>query len=131
MFVYGVCAGPSDKLERIAMPGIRVANPDAAVLVRRGESSIHIAYNSLLDEALRTPGLEGVILVHDDTAIEDPDIEAKLRELRGEVDSVGESSRSIVGVVVVGVVVAVIAATYLLGKRKGRRRTTVVEVRRI
>jgi hypothetical protein len=27
--------------------------------------------------------------------------------------------------------VAVIAATYLLGKRKGRRKTTVVEVRRI
>jgi hypothetical protein len=59
------------------------------------------------------------------------DIEAKLRELRGEVDAVGESSRSVVGVVVVGVIVAVIAATYLLGKRKGRRKTTVVEVRRI
>ncbi len=59
------------------------------------------------------------------------DIEAKLRELRGEVDAVGEASRSIVGVVVVGVVVAVIAATYLLGKRKGRRKTTVVEVRRV
>jgi hypothetical protein len=44
---------------------------------------------------------------------------------------VGESSRSVVGIVVVGVVVAVIAATYLLGKRKGRRKTTVVEVRRI
>jgi hypothetical protein len=58
------------------------------------------------------------------------DIEAKLRELRGEVDAVGESSRSTIGVVVVGVVVAVIAVTYFLGKRKGRRRTTVVEVRR-
>jgi hypothetical protein len=59
------------------------------------------------------------------------DIEAKLRELRGEVDAVGESSRSAIGVVVVGVIVVVIAATYFLGKRKGRRRTTVVEVRRI
>jgi hypothetical protein len=59
------------------------------------------------------------------------DIESKLRELRGEVDAVGESSRSIAGVVVVGVIVVVIAATYLLGKRKGRHKTTVVEVRRV
>jgi len=59
------------------------------------------------------------------------DIEAKLRELRGEVDSVGESNRSTAAAVVIGVIVVVIAATYLLGKRKGRRRTTVVEVRRI
>ncbi len=59
------------------------------------------------------------------------DIEGKLRELRGEVDAVGESSRNVVGIVVVGVIVAVIAATYLLGKRKGHRKTTVVEVRRI
>ena len=59
------------------------------------------------------------------------DIEAKLRELRGEVDAVGESSRSVVGVVVVGVVVVVLAATYFLGRRKGRRKTTVVEVRRV
>ena len=59
------------------------------------------------------------------------DIEAKLRELRGEVDAVGESSRSTIGIVVVGVVVVVIAVTYLLGKRKGRRKTTVVEVRRV
>jgi hypothetical protein len=59
------------------------------------------------------------------------DIEAKLRELRGEVDAVGESGRNTIGIVLVGVVVAVVAVTYLLGKRKGRRKTTVVEVRRI
>jgi len=59
------------------------------------------------------------------------DIESKLRELRGEVDAVGESSRKVAGVVVVAVVVVVIAVTYLLGKRKGRKKTTVVEVRRV
>ena len=59
------------------------------------------------------------------------DIEAKLRELRGEVDAVGQSSRSVGGVVVVGVIVVALAATYFLGKRKGRRKTTVVEVRRV
>ena len=59
------------------------------------------------------------------------DIEAKLRELRGEVDAVGESNRSTAAAIVIGVIVVAIAATYLLGKRKGRRQTTLVEVRRI
>ena len=67
----------------------------------------------------------------DGATVSRDDIEAKLRELRGEVDAVGESSRSVVGVVVVGVVVVVLAATYFLGRRKGRRKTTVVEVRRV
>lgn len=59
------------------------------------------------------------------------DIESKLREIRGEVDAVGESSRSLVLVVGVSAAVAVVAVAYLLGRRKGKRRTTVVEVRRI
>lgn len=59
------------------------------------------------------------------------DIEAKLRELRGEVDSVGERAKG--GVVIVGAVaaVALLATVYLLGRRKGKKRTTVVEVRRV
>jgi hypothetical protein len=59
------------------------------------------------------------------------DIEAKLRELRGEVDSAGERAKG--GAVVVGAVaaVALLATVYLLGRRKGKKRTTVVEVRRV
>lgn len=59
------------------------------------------------------------------------DIEDKLRELRGEVDSVGEKAKG--GAVVVGAVaaVAILATVYLLGRRKGKARTTVVEVRRV
>ncbi|MDQ3384460.1 MAG: hypothetical protein M3503_00370 [Actinomycetota bacterium] len=59
------------------------------------------------------------------------DIEAKLRELRGEVDSVGERAKG--GVVVVGAVaaVAILATVYLLGRRRGKKRTTIVEVRRV
>lgn len=59
------------------------------------------------------------------------DIESKLREIRGDVDELGESTRSVAGAVVVGVVVAVIALTYFLGKRKGKKKTTVVELRRV
>lgn len=66
-----------------------------------------------------------------DTTISRDDIEAKLRELRGEVDSVGERAKG--GAVVVGAVaaVAVLATVYLLGRRRGKKRTTVVEVRRV
>ena len=59
------------------------------------------------------------------------DIETKLREIRGEVDNVGEASRGYA--VAAGVVVAavVVALAYGFGKRKARKRTTVVEVRRV
>jgi hypothetical protein len=58
------------------------------------------------------------------------DLEGKLRELRGEVDSTAESAKqyavmaaAVAGVVVLGVV-------YLMGRRRGRKTTTVVEVKR-
>ena len=58
------------------------------------------------------------------------DIESKLRELRGEVSDVGNASKSYV--VAAGVVLAagLLAGAYLLGRRKGKKRTTLVEVRR-
>ena len=59
------------------------------------------------------------------------DIEAKLREIRGEVDDASTSARpyALAAAVVVGV--AVIALAYTLGRRKGRKKTTVVEIRRV
>lgn len=59
------------------------------------------------------------------------DIEAKLRELRGEVDTVGERAKA--GAMVVGAVAgaAVLVVVYLMGRRKGKKRTTIVEVRRV
>ncbi len=64
-------------------------------------------------------------------AVTRDDIEAKLRELRGEVDTLAEKAKG--GAVIVGAVaaVAILATAYLLGRRKGKKRTTVVEVRRV
>lgn len=58
------------------------------------------------------------------------DIEAKLRQISGEVSEVGSASKSylLIGAAVAGA--AIIAGAYLLGRRKGKKRTTVVEVRR-
>jgi hypothetical protein len=59
------------------------------------------------------------------------DIEAKFRELQGEVEVIGEEARSygITAAIVVGV--AIVGLAFVLGRRRGRRNRTIVEVRRI
>lgn len=59
------------------------------------------------------------------------DIEAKLREIKGEVDETTTSAKPYALAVGVTLAVAVVAAAYLLGRRKGKKKTTVVEIRRV
>ena len=59
------------------------------------------------------------------------DIESKLRQISGEVADVGTASKSYVLMAGAVAGVAIIAGAYLLGRRKGKKRTTVVEVRRL
>ena len=59
------------------------------------------------------------------------DIEAKLRELRGEVDERVEEAKVPAIAIAIGVAVVTIAAAYWLGKRKGRKRQMVLEIKRI
>jgi hypothetical protein len=59
------------------------------------------------------------------------DIEAKLREIRGEVDATADTAKSYALVVGVVGVAALVGMVYLLGRRRGRKKTTVVEVRRL
>jgi hypothetical protein len=66
-----------------------------------------------------------------DSDITRDDIETKLREIRGEVDEVGSSARSMGLLVGAVAVVAVVGAVYLFGRRRGRKEKTVVEIRRI
>ena len=68
--VFGVCVGPSGKFERIAAPGIVEVAPQATVLTRRVQTSIHSAYNSMIDEAVRLQA-QGLVLLHDDVRIRD------------------------------------------------------------
>jgi hypothetical protein len=58
-------------------------------------------------------------------------IEAKFRELTGEVTDEAESARSQVVTVGLAIGVVLVAAVFLIGRRSGRRRSAVVEVRRI
>ena len=59
------------------------------------------------------------------------DIEAKLREIRGEVDSAATAAKPI-GITVAAVaVVALVGLASLMGRRKGTKKATVVEIRRV
>lgn len=59
------------------------------------------------------------------------DLESKFRELQGDLESAGESAKSYAIVVGAVAVVAVVGIAYFLGRKRGKRRSTVVEVRRI
>jgi hypothetical protein len=59
------------------------------------------------------------------------DIEAKLREIRGEVDATTDEAKSYALTAGVFVAVLIVLMAYLLGRRGGQKRTTVVEIRRV
>jgi cobalamin biosynthesis Mg chelatase CobN len=59
------------------------------------------------------------------------DIESKLRELRGEVDEEVEAVKMPAIAIAVGVAVATVVGAYWFGRRRGRKRQTVLEIRRI
>jgi hypothetical protein len=58
-------------------------------------------------------------------------IEAKLREMTGGVTDEVEGAKSQALAIGLAAVVVTVAVVYLIGRRRGRRRSTIVEVRRI
>ena len=59
------------------------------------------------------------------------DIEAKLRALQGDFQGKVEDRKSTVMVVAGGIGVMLVIVFFLLGRRSGKRRSTVVEIRRV
>ena len=59
------------------------------------------------------------------------DIEAKLNEIKGEVDQTTDTAKPFLLAAGVAAAVVVVTAAYLLGRRRGRKKTTVVEIRRV
>ena len=59
------------------------------------------------------------------------EIEGKFRELQGEVDLYADEARSyaLTAGLVIGAGIVVVA--FWLGRRRGRKKTTIVEIRRV
>ena len=82
MIAYGVCIGSDERFARFAEPGIlRAAGPDPVVFKRWDQKSLFAGYNSILDEARELPDLEALVLLHDDTELQDAGFEVKVKEL--------------------------------------------------
>jgi hypothetical protein len=59
------------------------------------------------------------------------DLEGKFRELQGEATETVDEAKSYVIAAAAVIVVGIVAVGFILGRRRGRKRTTVVEIRRI
>jgi len=59
------------------------------------------------------------------------DIEAKLRQIRGSVEGTADAAKPVALAVAVAAGVVLVAGVYLLGRRRCRKKTTVVEIRRV
>jgi hypothetical protein len=88
---YGICAGPTGKLTDVALP--HLPGGEQRLLVRRGQSSIHAAYQSICDEAARIADLSALVLLHDDVRIRDDRFEPKL------LDVLADPAVGLVGVI--------------------------------
>jgi hypothetical protein len=59
------------------------------------------------------------------------DIEAKLRAIRDDIEPVGEQAKGGLMAAAPVVVVVLVLGAYLLGKRSGKKRRAVIEIRRL
>jgi H+/gluconate symporter-like permease len=74
-----------------------------------------------------TPPANGTV----STPISRDDIEAKFREVQGEVNAIETEAFDYLGLAVAAVAVTVVVVAFVLGSRRGRKRRTVVEIRRV
>jgi hypothetical protein len=65
------------------------------------------------------------------TPITRDDIEAKFREVQGEVETIESDARDYLGMAVAAVAITVVVVAFWMGARRGRGRRTVVEIRRV
>jgi hypothetical protein len=59
------------------------------------------------------------------------DIEAKLREVQGDVKDQAESAKATAVTIAGALAVLIALLVFLLGRRAGKQRTTIVEIRRV
>ncbi len=87
MIVFGSPITKPDIYRRCAEPGIRrAAEPDSVVRATPSVGSLFQSYNTLLDDVAALPGVEALVLLHQDTEIADPNFCEKVRGAVGDPD---------------------------------------------
>lgn len=80
MIAFACCIASEEKFRQFALPGLNLcAEPDSPVLETSHDSSIHEAYNEVLDYCCGVTGLEALVLLHEDTEIRDKAFCTKVR----------------------------------------------------
>jgi len=59
------------------------------------------------------------------------DLEAKLTEINAELSDTGEAVKPTAMAIGIGALVVILILAFVLGRRKGQMRSTIVEVRRL
>jgi hypothetical protein len=59
------------------------------------------------------------------------DLEAKFRELQGETERTTQAAKGTLIAAGAGIGLIILAAVFLFGRRRGKPKTTIVEVRRV
>ena len=59
------------------------------------------------------------------------DLEAKLAEIQGALNEQAEGARSRAVPMGIAALVLLVLLAYVLGRRKGKKQTTIVEIRRV
>jgi hypothetical protein len=82
---------------------------------------------------LRIPGVKPVPVTGSGRGgkVELGDIRAKLVEIRGDIDQTVERNKPVATYVAVGGSVALVVLAFLLGRSRGKRKATWVEIRRL
>jgi hypothetical protein len=63
--------------------------------------------------------------------VEIGDIRSKLEEIRGDADETTAAAKPYAMMAAVGGAVVLVAVVFMLGRRRGRRKSTWVEIRRL
>lgn len=67
----------------------------------------------------------------DTTKISPSDIESKFRDIQGQVDTVAEDGKKKAAVAGSAVAVILLLLIYILGRNAGKKKSTVLEIRRL
>ena len=82
MIAFATAVTDQTTYEQVALPGIeRVADAGSAVLTRVGYDSIQQPYNEMMDEAAAIPGLEALVLLHQDLELLDDGFAQRVRRV--------------------------------------------------